>query len=583
MGQCSNREESKSEDDSVYGPNLVSLETAKSLSSNAVVTAARYHSSSSGGRRLEDDYVVSRKVLGSGLCGDVVLTNSRADRRRYALKTIRKARVPTQRLGQLSTEVEIYLSLDHPNIARLQDVYETEEKIQLLTECCEGGELYYRLQKKGVYNDADAAEAMRQMLRAVNYLHSSNVVHRDLKLENFLYVSGESTQLKLIDFGFAKIWDPSKLMMASCGSVAYVSPDVISGKGYTNKCDTWSLGVIIWMLLTGYPPFHGDEKTIMANIKAGKPDWSHKQRWKNVSQPAVDLVRKLLAFDPSERLSAKEALQHPWLSGQASSPVVLRRDMLRSLHCYSEASKFRRAVLQLMARELTPAEAQELQETFLALDPCGHGTITLHNLKRAIRSDGRAALGASPASTAELSPAATPARRLRRADSGTIDELCGMLDSNGDERINCSDFLAATLEGSARARNRDLVMRATFSRLDADRSGTIGTEDLRTVLGDTFEGAGVEEVMAEVAPEDLQGISYAAFVGMLERRDNAAQPARATAALAKTTTAPDRGLLPSRRSPRAGAALVEPTAGVTVQTRGLLKSKPPAVHGKVGA
>lgn len=586
MGQCSNRLESKSEDVSEYGPNLVSLETAKGLSSNAVVTGTRYHGSSSGGRKLEDDYLVSRKVLGSGLCGDVVLANSRVDRRRYALKTIRKTRVPTERLAQLSTEVEIYLSLDHPNIARLQDVYETEGRIQLLTECCEGGELYYRLQKRGVYSDADAADAMRQMLRAVACLHSSKIVHRDLKLENFLYVTGESSQLKLIDFGFARIWDPSTLMMASCGSVAYVSPDVLSGKGYTNKCDMWSLGVIIWMLLTGYPPFHGDEKSIMASIKAGKPDWGHKRRWSNVSEPAVDLVKGLLASNPSERLSAREALQHPWLSGQATPPVVLRRDLLRSLHCYLEASKFRRAVLQLMARELTLAEAQELQETFLALDPCGHGTISLDDLKRAIRSDGRA-LGASPVNAGEMSPA-TPARRLRRASSGALDELCGLLDPNGDERIACSDFLAAALGGCARARTRDVALRAAFSRLDADRSGAIGAEDLRATLGDTFEGAGMEELMAEAAPGDMQGIGYAAFVRLLEGRDNAARPALAIAAPATTTPAPDEppkrgGLLASQRSPPTGVALMEPTADGTVQTRGILKSQPPAVPGKVGA
>jgi len=584
MGQCSSRLESKSEDVSEYGPDLVSLETAKRLSSNAVVTATRYHSSRSGGRRLEDDYLVSRKVLGSGLGGDVVLANSRADRRRYALKTIRKARASAEKLGQLSTEVEVYLGLDHPNIARLQDVYETEDKIQLLTECCEGGELYWRLQKKGVYSDADAAEAMRQMLRAVSYLHSSRIVHRDLKLENFLYVTGESSQLKLIDFGFAKIWDPSTLMMASCGSVAYVSPDVLSKKGYTDKCDVWSLGVIHWMLLTGYPPFHGDEKTIMANIRAGKPDWSHKQRWKHVSPPAVDLVRRLMAFSPSERPSAREALQHPWLAEQAPSPVVLRREVLRSLHCYLGASRFRRAALQLMARELTPAEAQDLQETFLALDPCGRGTIRLHDLKRAIRGDGRAALGASHGNSAEMSPA-TPARQLRRADSGAIGELCGMLDSNGDDRISCSDFLAATLDGGARARNRDLAMRATFSRLDADRSGSIGADDLRTVFGDTFEGAGVEELMAEVAPEDLQGISYAAFARLLEGRGSAELPARASTLPAKAAPAPDQRLRPvALPSPPAGAELMgDHTLGGAVQTRGFLRSRPPAVPGKVGA
>jgi serine/threonine protein kinase len=146
------------------------------------------------------------------------------------------------------------------------------------------------------------------MLRAVGYLHGHGVVHRDLKLENFLYESeSDDAQLKLIDFGFAKLWDQTTLMMASCGSIAYVSPDVLKGIGYTNKCDMWSLGVIIWMLLVGYPPFHGDEKSMIAKIKAGEADWRHKKRWKLVSPDAVDLIEKLLLKDPASRIDAQQA------------------------------------------------------------------------------------------------------------------------------------------------------------------------------------------------------------------------------------------------------------------------------------
>merc|ERR1719316_153974 len=141
----------------------------------------------------------------------------------------------------------------------------------------------------------EAALAVRQMLLAVGYLHAHDIVHRDLKLENFLYETKKmDATLKLIDFGFAKIWDPSRLMQASCGSIAYVAPDVLEGQGYTSKCDLWSLGVITFMLLSGYPPVSGGEKCMQQKIREGAIDWSHKNRWADVSPEAIGFVKQLL-------------------------------------------------------------------------------------------------------------------------------------------------------------------------------------------------------------------------------------------------------------------------------------------------
>lgn len=554
MGQCSNRGTDSQTD---FTPCAVSLEKAKSLSSNAAVTCSRYHYLFDGGRQLSDDYEVDGKVLGQGLCGDVVLVHSRVDRRRYALKTIRKQQVSATKLRQLTSEVEIYLTLDHPNIARLHNVYESEADICLLTECCDGGELYFRLQKKGVYTDTDAAEAARQMLRAVGYLHSHHVVHRDLKLENFLYENeADTSPLKLIDFGFAKVWDPSTFMMASCGSIAYVSPDVLTGQGYTDKCDLWSLGIIVWMLLAGYPPFHGDERSMMTKIKAGQADWSHKSRWKPVSETAVDFVKQLLTKDPNQRPSAHAALKHAWLTRglKPGAPAVLSRDLLRSIQRYANASKVRRAVLQLLAQELAPDETRELRETFLSVDRSNHGTICLRDLKDAIRAGAGSARsperrrarwpseapsgafgtpggavrnmpspGAdSAASDQSASTPRTPAGKLRRANSGTLDHLFAMLDANGDEKIYYSDFLAATME--ARTRNRKEAVRATFARLDADGSGAIGVSDVRDVIGETFEGASVEDLIREADPEGRGEITFEAFTRVLEDRDATPAP-----------------------------------------------------------
>merc|ERR1719181_1105354 len=146
-------------------------------------------------------------------------------------------------------------------------------------ECLDGGELYGRLSAMKVFPESLAAETTRQMLRAVGYLHAHNIVHRDLKLENIMYESkSPDSPVKVIDFGFAKVWDSDKLMQASCGSVAYVSPDVLRGHGYTSQCDLWSLGVIVFMLLSGYPPFHGSDDVMRTSIVAAEVDWHHPRR-----------------------------------------------------------------------------------------------------------------------------------------------------------------------------------------------------------------------------------------------------------------------------------------------------------------
>lgn len=502
----------------------ISLEKAKALASNAVTTSARYHCCTQGSRKLSDDYeVLPKKVLGEGCNGLVVMAKGKHDNRKYALKKIQKSKV---QIKALTAEVEIYLTLDHPHIAALRDVYETDSEIALLTECCEGGELYARLSNAGTYKEADAVEATRQMLLAVGYLHAHNIVHRDLKLENFLYESSDNkASLKLIDFGFAKVWDPTTLMMASCGSIAYVSPDVLKGSGYTSKCDLWSLGVIVFMLLAGYPPFHGSEKDIRANIMNAKVDWSHKSRWKNVSSTAVDFVKALLLKEPAQRLDAKAALSHPWLAFTLEKQApILGKEALRSLRRYADASRVRRAVLQLLAQELAPDETKELRAMFLDLDRTGEGTIRLAELKEAIRGAREAASPTawpmsptSPMSPLGLASPKTPASLLRSSKSDVIDRLFHVIDSNSDEQIYYSDFLAATMD--VRSQLRQEAVRAAFHRLDADSSGTISAEDLRKVIGETFEGVDVELLVREADFAGKGEVGYNDFVRVLEVHD----------------------------------------------------------------
>jgi calcium-dependent protein kinase len=471
---------------------------------------------------LHEDYEVTTDVLGQGLCGSVVVARGRQDDRRYAVKTLKKQGAPYNKALQFVAEVEIHLSMDHPNIAQVKDVYESEAAISMVTECCEGGELYASLQEKSVYGNAEAAEVTRQMMGVVHHLHERRIVHRDLKLENFLFqeknphehmaqyiqnmqdsqhrsnsLSTDAPQLTLIDFGFARVWDPSKLMVTACGSAEYVSPDVLSGRGYTNKADLWSIGVIVWMLLTGYPPFHGGKKEMMMKIKAGKPDWSHQSRWKNVTQDARDFIEKLLVKESSDRMDASAALRHPWLTTTLQRPYfsLTSEGTVLSMQRYAAGSKLRHAALQLLVRQLDWAETRKLRAAFFSMDKNGKGWISAQDLQSAMEDLEQ---------TSNELPFQLAAAGLENAE-----ELFGALDTNGDQRIYYSEFLAATVQIGATEHKS--ALKASFARLDADGSGSVGASDLRRTLGRTFEGADVAELLSSVSAQSGE-LGYREFV-----------------------------------------------------------------------
>merc|ERR1712032_1790232 len=256
-------------------------------------------------KKLEDDYQVAARVLGSGYNGVVRLAAAAGGRQnqKFAIKAFKLSNVAADKKAQLEAEVEIFLAMDHPHITRLFDVYESEDHLHLVMECMEGGELFDRVTELKKFSELDAADATWQMLLALNYIHSHGIVHRDLKLENFLYDVKGSNHLKLIDFGFSKVWDPNVKMRMSCGTLSYVAPEVLS-KNYGSQCDLWSLGVIGFILLSGYMPFSGSETVQTKHITEGrytmKPD-----RWNKVSKEAIHFTQSLLQVNPEKRLNAE--------------------------------------------------------------------------------------------------------------------------------------------------------------------------------------------------------------------------------------------------------------------------------------
>lgn len=447
----------------------------------SIKITGRYHTD----RNVIQDYFFESKILGTGINGPVRL--ARRGKQRYAVKSFQKRRLSAEARSELRREVEVYLKLDHPHVARLEDVYETHRDLHIVMELMAGGELYERLALRRQYAEADAAGTTRQMLLAVAYLHAHSVVHRDLKLENFLYESHNTEHLKLIDFGFAKFWEQGQKMSRSCGSLHYIAPEVLA-HSYTEKADMWSLGVLVYMLLTGSPPFYGstDQKCLL-RIKRGEPQLS--SRWPLLSESARQFVLSLLVVDPEKRLSASEALQHHWICSVDTPKAVIDTDVLSSLRRFAHASHFRRACLSMMAWSLTVEDQQELRLQFQALDQNKTGTITFQELASVLES-------------------------TFHIDSAEAKTLFHGLDMDGGEEIQYSEFLAAALQD--RVRMHEAVLHATFTRFDVDGSGSITADNLRALLGDSFEGSGVEELLREADRDGDGAVSYEDFIAYLQ-------------------------------------------------------------------
>ncbi|KAF4671977.1 hypothetical protein FOL47_001064 [Perkinsus chesapeaki] len=404
------------------------------------------------------------RVIGSGYNGPVRLATNRRLNKQFAVKSFKKKRVSSRKMALLKSEVDIYLRLDHPNIARLHEVYEDDKCVHIVMEYCRGKELYHRLVSKEDqhFSESVAAETTYQMLLPLKYLHAHNVVHRDIKLENYLYDSkDDDATLKLIDFGFSKIIDPTRRMHQSCGSVAYVAPEVLEGS-YTNKCDLWSLGVIVYMLLSGSPPFHGSERDMLVSIEGCRYNMPEK-KWANISPEAKDFVQRLLLRDPQERMSAAEALQHPWIVGRSSrvcGSYKIGSEVLQSMRRYAACSHFRRAAMCMMAYSLTSDEIRDLQFQFWALDTERKGVIKLSDMIAVMKEN------------LDIS-------------NREVEQIFKVLDQSRDGEIEYSEFVAAMLLNRVKF-HEDLV-RDTFRAFDVNDTGKLTVENIRQILGEDFE------------------------------------------------------------------------------------------------
>mmetsp|Transcript_9354 Transcript_9354/g.20426 ORF Transcript_9354/g.20426 Transcript_9354/m.20426 type:complete len:357 (-) Transcript_9354:319-1389(-) len=311
------------------------------------------------------------KIIGKGNYSVVHEAFDTVTEETVAVKCIRKDKLDQEDAAALKVEVKILRNCNHPNIIRFFGMFEDDKTFYIVTELVRGGEMFDRIIERECYKEKDASAVIKSVALALKYCNDRGIVHRDLKPENILLVDEDNdTLVKLADFGFAREFsvENSNHLTTACGTPGYVAPEVISSSVYGKHVDMWSLGVIMYILLCGYPPFyHENQAKLFQQIKQGRFKFDQ-EFWAQVSDSAKDLISKLLVVDPNQRYTVEQLLEHPWIvQGGANLELGLARDKLKSYQARARLKKTFKAVVAVKRMEKLVATSPDAGSPLRAL------------------------------------------------------------------------------------------------------------------------------------------------------------------------------------------------------------------------
>ncbi|CAN1306764.1 Calcium-dependent protein kinase 2 [Linum perenne] len=449
---------------------------------------------------LKEFFNLGRK-LGHGQFGTTFLCVEKGSGNQYACKSIAKRKLLTMDdVEDVRREIEIMHHLSgHPNIIRIRSAYEDSVAVHVVMELCSGGELFDRIIKKGHYTERKAAGITRTIFGVIQACHSLGVMHRDLKPENFLFIDEhEDSPLKAIDFGLSMFFKPGQIFNDVVGSPYYVAPEVLRKK-YGPEADVWSAGVMVYILLSGVPPFWAGfdlfdvetEDEIFQEVLHGNPDFSS-DPWPHVSESAKELVKKMLVREPKKRISTHEVLCHPWVREDGVAPdKPLDPAVLTRLKQFSAMNKLKKMALRIIAEKLSEEEIAGLREMFKMIDTDNSGNITFEELKTGLKTFGA------------------------NLDESEIYDLMQAADINNNGTIDYPEFIAATLHLNKIEREDRLL--TTFSYFDKDGSGYITLDKLQQACNEFgMKDVELEEMIREVDKDNDGRIDYNEFVEMMQ-------------------------------------------------------------------
>lgn len=423
-------------------------------------------------------YFFDKKELGHGHFGSVRRAKLIIDpKKMYAVKTINKEKL-TDDLYLLKRELEILRNCDHPNIAKFYESYQDNQFFHFVLEYCSGGDICDVL-KKNSLPEQQVRKLMFQILSAVNHLHEKQICHRDIKPENFQFVSKENQyHIKLIDFGLSKNFTEAKKLKTVVGTPYYVAPDVFKGS-YDERCDYWSCGAMMFVMLAGAVPFSGKNNKIIFN-KINKCKYSFSQPiWNSISDGAKSLITRFQVVDPDKRLTCRDALQDKYfqeidIEYTNLGKSYINEQIVDRLRYFRTTSRFQKEVIKIMVNlnDHLP-EIQHLRHVFFYLDYLNNGVITQQELNSFFKES----------------------CKEENISDHELAEIVESLHLRQKGVISYTEFIAATIERKFFFEDNNLQI--AFKRFDVDDTGFITTRNIK----ECFARFGYQ-----ISNDDIKGI-----------------------------------------------------------------------------
>ena len=446
------------------------------------------------------------KEISNGTYSKVYSVQKKTDFKLYCCKEILKSKVKD--LPKFRNEINILSKVDHPNIIRLYEIFEDDRYISLVMELCEGGNLFDRIndlaEKDKSFSEKEAVKIFKQVMSAVSYCHNQGICHRDIKPENILFANKTpESPIKIIDFGLSKIFGEIKpimkggqieknIMSLKVGTAYYMAPEVLQGD-YDNKCDIWSCGVLLYILLCGYPPFDGDcEKDILKAVLK-KTYTFPEEEWNSVSNEAKDLIKHMIC-DADKRYNAQKVLNHPWIEKNApNSKNILAKFNVQSLKNFGNLYKLTKYVLGFIASRINDEDIEKLRKIFEEMDTNKSGTLNINEIKEGLDK----------------------MIKEKEISEQEKNDIVKNIDTNKSQKIEYNEFLAACLEQKVYLREEHLL--SAFMVLDVDNSGKISKKEIKKALNGEVDKQTLEKIVKEY---DLDGdgeIDYKEFINGMSK------------------------------------------------------------------